>query len=191
MASTTRNYRDGFDFKTLTTDVLIPKYFPDQDISTRNSGLLGLTTEQLATISEDTFFATSTLLKEFFITKATLPESIYSYAALFHLSDVIGHAAKCRFLLVLDEKELSKVFDEANMYATQQTQNIIYLSKNTTIYVEDIPFVFDYDIEITRKKTKLHSTEYVYGAKYVVTEFNNSISDIVNPFADKKSETRM
>ena len=182
MASTTRNYRDGFDFKTLTTDVLIPKYFPDQDISTRNSGLLGLTTEQLATISEDTFFATSTLLKEFFITKATLPESIYSYAALFHLSDVIGHAAKCRFLLVLDEKELSKVFDEANMYATQQTQNIIYLSKNTTIYVEDIPFVFDYDIEITRKKTKLHSTEYVYGAKYVVTEFNNSISDIINPY---------
>lgn len=182
MVNTTRNYRDNFDFKTLTTDVLIPKYFPDQDISTRTSGLIGFTTEQLSTISEDTFYATSTLLKEFFIQKASLPESIYAYASLFQLSNVIGSAAKCRFLLVLDEKELSKVFDEANMYATQVTQNVIYLSKNTTIYVEEIPFVLDYDIEITRKKTKLAATEYVYAAKYVVTEFNNSISDITNPY---------
>lgn len=182
MASTTRNYRDNFDIKTLTTDVLIPKYFPGQDISTRTSGLIGLTTEQISTISEDTFYTTSTLLKEFFIQKATLPESIYSYAALFQLSDVFGSAAKCRFLLVLDENELSKVFDEANMYATSTTQNTIYLSKNTMIYIEDVPFVFDYDIEITRKKTKVAATEYVYGAKYVVTEFNNSISDITNPY---------
>lgn len=179
---TIRNYRDNFDFKSNTLDVLIPKYFPDQDISTRMSGLLGLTTEQLANISEDTFYSVSTLLKEFFITKATLPESIYSYAALFQISDVIGRAAKCRFLLVLDERELNKVFDEANMYATTQTQNIIYLSKNTMIYVEDKPFVFDYDIEITRKKTKISATEYVYSAKYLVTEYNNSISDIVNPY---------
>lgn len=182
MASTTRNYRDNFDIKTLTTDVLIPKYFPNQDISTRTSGMIGLTTEQISTISEDTFYTTSTLLKEFFIQKATLPESIYSYAALFQLSNVIGSAASCRFLLVLDEAELSKVFDEANMYATSQTQNIIYLSKDTVIYVEDKPFVFDYDIEITRKKTKLSSTEYVYGAKYVTTEFTNSISTIKNPY---------
>lgn len=182
LESTKRNYRDNFDIKTLTTDVLIPKYFPGQDISTRTSGLIGLTTEQIATISEDTFYTTSTLLKEFFIQKATLPESIYSYAALFQLSNVLGSASKCRFLLVLDENELSKVFEEANMYATSTTQNTIYLSKNTMIYVEDIPFVFDYDIEITRKKTKLAATEYVYGAKYVVTEFNNSISDITNPY---------
>ena len=182
MAKTTRNYRDNFDFKNLTTDVLIPKYFPDQDVSTRMAGLIGFTTEQMATISEDAFFTTSTLLKEFFITNATLPESIYTYAALFRLSDTMGSAAQCRFLLVMDERELSKVFDEANMFATQQTQNVIYLSKDTTIFVEDIPFTFDYDIEITRKKTKLFATDYIYGAKYVVTEYNNSISSITNPY---------
>ena len=76
MADTIRNYRDNFDFKKLTTDILVPKYFPDQPVSSRMSGLLGLTTEQLSNISEDTFYSVSTLLKEFFITKATLPESI-------------------------------------------------------------------------------------------------------------------
>lgn len=180
--SVTRNYRDNFDFKELTTDVLIPKYFPDQDISTRMSGLLGLTTEQLAVISEDGFNAVSTLLKEFFITKASLPESIYSYAAIFQLSDVQGSAAECTFLLVFSESELSDVFDEANLSATPGNENCIYIGKNTTIYVEDIPFILDYDIEITRKKTKLSSTEYVYGAKYVTTEFTNSISTITNPY---------
>lgn len=180
--STVRNYRDNFDFKQLTTDILVPKFFPNEDISTRMSGLLGLTTEQLSLISEDAFHATSTLLKEFFINKATLPESIYNYAALFQLSDVMGSAASCRFLIVFKESNIQEVFEEANMFATSQTQDRIYISKDTKVYVEDIPFVFDYDIEITRKKTKLSSTDYVYGAKYIISDYKNSISNITNPY---------
>jgi len=181
MSDLVRNYRDNFDFKSLTTDILIPKYFPDQDISTRFSGLLGLTTEQLSVISEDTFNAVSTLLKEMFITKASIPKSIYNYASIFQLSNVIGSAAKCKFLLVMEEPKLASAFNEANSYYNS-LKDVIYISKNTIIYVDELPFTLDYDIEITRKKTKLASTDYVYGAKYVTTEYTNSISDITNPY---------
>lgn len=189
-ASTIRNYRDNFDFKDLTVNTLIPKYFPDQDVSTRMSGMIGFTTEQMAIISEDTFFAASTLLKEFFIQKASLPESLYSYASLFQLANTIGSAATCRFLLVFNEAELTKAFDEANRYATSATRDKIYLGKNTTIYIhygdegseKDIPFILDYDIEITRRKTKLSTSEYMYSAKYITSEFKNTISDIINPY---------
>lgn len=179
---TKRNYIDIFDFKKLTTDVLVPKYFPDQDISTLNVGLIGMVSEAEGTVSEDTFRSVSTLLKEFFITKATLPESIYSYAAIYQLSNIIGVPAECTFLLIFDESELAEVFKEASMYAPDKNSNCIYIGKNTTIYVEDIPFTLDYDIEITRKKTKTYTTEYTYSAKYMVTEFHNSISPIVNPY---------
>lgn len=181
-SSTTRNYKDNFSFKEFTVNTLVPKFFPDEDISTLNTGLLGLVTEATAITTEDTFNTVSTIIKEFFPNKASLPETIYNYAALFQKTAGMGEACVCKFLMVFDEKELSLVFDRANVYATSENKNCIYISKNTTIYVENIPFVLDYDVEITRKKTMVADTEYVYSAKYVTIPYKNSISSISNPY---------
>lgn len=181
-AEVTRNYKDLFSYKKFVQSTMIPKYFPDEDISTLNVGLMGLVTEQTGIVIEDTFNAVSTMLREFFPNKAIFPESVYTYAGLFQLSNMIGKASKCKFLMIISEAELLKIFEQsalANGYATDN----VYISKNTTIYLEDLPFVLDYDIEITRKRSKLlASQEWVYGAKYMITPYKNSISDIVNPY---------
>lgn len=181
-STTTRNYKDNFSFKDFTVNTLIPKFFPDEDISTLNTGLMGLITESTAITTEDTFNTVSTIIKEFFPNKASLPETIYNYAALFQMSSGMGAACVCKFLLVFSEDKLASIFEKANLYATSENKNCIYLSKNTKIYVENIPFVLDYDVEITRKKTMLADTEYVYSAKYVTTPYTNSISTITNPY---------
>ena len=181
-STTTRNYKDNFSFKEFTVNTLVPKFFPDEEISTLNTGLLGLITEATAITAEDTFNTVSTIIKEFFPNKASLPETIYNYAALFQKTAGMGEACVCKFLLVFNEKELSSVFERANVYATSENKNCIYISKNTTIYVENIPFVLDYDVEITRKKTMVADTEYVYSAKYVTIPYKNSISTISNPY---------
>lgn len=186
---TTRNYKDLFSFKDFVRKTMIPKYFPDEDISTLNVGLMGLITEQTGIVVEDTFNSVSTMLREFFPNKAQLPESIYTYAGLFQLSNMIGKASKCKFLLIISEAELLKIFEQSALANGQTTENV-YISKNTTIYLDDLPFVLDYDIEITRKRSKLlASQEWVYGAKYMITPYKNSISDIVNPYIKIRKST--
>lgn len=188
-STTTRNYKDNFSFKEFTLNTLIPKFFPDEDISTLNIGLMGLITEANAITAEDAFNTVSTITKEFFPNKASLPESIYNYAALFQMSGGFGEASVCKFLVIFNEKELSQIFEKVNIYATTQSKNCVYISKNTKIYVEDIPFVIDYDVEITRKKTMVADSEYVYSAKYITTPYKNSISEIQNPYIKIRRST--
>ena len=60
-AEVTRNYKDLFSYKKFVQSTMIPKYFPDEDISTLNVGLMGLVTEQTGIVIEDTFNAVSTM----------------------------------------------------------------------------------------------------------------------------------
>lgn len=173
-----RNYKDLFSFKKFAKDVLAPYYFPDQDVSTLNIGAIGYATELVGTGVEDSFFTVSTLIKEMFPNKAQLPESIYSYAAMFQLSNAFAHACECKFLLVFEEKMVLETIESVNAQEGKSI-NRIYLDKDTQIIVEDIPFVLDYDIEISMKR--VHD-ETVYSAKYVTVPFKNSISTIANPY---------
>ena len=53
--SINRSYIDNFSVKEFTKDKLVPKFFPNEDISDRTVGMIGLTTEQVSNISEDLF----------------------------------------------------------------------------------------------------------------------------------------
>ena len=50
----TRNYRDMFSFKDYALS-MARVYFPDQDISTLNIGMIGYTAELIGTTTEDSF----------------------------------------------------------------------------------------------------------------------------------------
>ena len=178
--TTTRNYKDLFSFKEMTLNTLIPKYFPDEEPSTLNVGMIGLTSEQIGITTEDAFNTESVLAKEVFPNKATLPESIYAHAGIFQLNAFQGEAAACKFLLVFDENQLNEIF---NQYSSNKDDgHCIYIDKDTKLFVEGLQFTLDYDIELTRTTTKLNSDEYVFGAKYVVNEYDNSISNITTPY---------
>nr|DAS58573.1 MAG TPA: hypothetical protein [Caudoviricetes sp.] len=172
----TRNYRDLFSFKDYSLE-LAKKYFPDQDISTLNVGMIGYVSELLGTATEDSFNTISVLIKEMFPNKAQLPESIYSHAAIFQLANSFASAAACRFLLIFQEETISQKMDEVN--GLGNNISTIYLDKDTQIIVEDIIFTLDYDISITRKVV---NGETIYSAKYETLPFTNSISEISNPY---------
>ena len=174
----TRDYRDIFSYKDAAFNVLGPKYYPNTNLSNLNIGLTGYVLEQMGNISEDSFNTISTLIKEMFPNRAQIPESIYSYAAMFQLSNAFSNAAECKFLLVFEEEVLRELLSAANANS-QNNNGKIYLDKDTKIIVEDIIFVLDYDIEITMRKI---NGEYVYSAKYVTIPFTNTISSIENPY---------
>ena len=174
----TRDYRDIFSYKDSAFDVLGPKYYPNLEMSSLNIGLTGFVLEQVGNVTEDSFNTVSTLIKEMFPNRAQIPESIYSYAAMFQLSNAFATAAYCKFLIVFEEEDLRELLIAAN--ATAENQNgKIYIDKDTQIIVEDIVFALDYDIEITMRKI---NGEYVYSAKYVTIPFKNTISSITNPY---------
>ena len=171
-----RSYIDNFAIKEFVKDSLIPKYFTDDDISLRTVGLVGMMSEMLSNIAEDGFNATSVLFREIFPNRAEIPESIYSHAALFQLSDIFGSAASCRFVIVFDEKYIVK-------NSTYNSDSGIYsftIPKDLTVYVEDTPYCLDYDIIIksVKKATVNHTLDYVFSAMYDKSGFINSISDI-------------
>ena len=176
-----RSYRDNFDIKEFTESNLVAKYFPDIEPSLRTVGMIAFTTEQISNISEDVFNSGTVLFRETFPNRAQIPESIYSHAAIFQLQNVFSSAASCDFLLVMEEEAIIKnmVDDYRNgIY-------YFYIDKNTIIYVEDIPFTIDYDIEmkIVKRTSEKYRDEYLFSASYMIPEnFKNSMSDLKDPY---------
>lgn len=175
-----RNYVDNFSVKEMVVNTLVPKFYPDTDVSLRTVGTVGMQSELISNISEDAFNTASIYYRESIPNRATLPESIYSHAALFQLSNSFSTAATCRFVVVLDEASIVKNAD----YSSSNGIGYFYIDKDTVIYVEDIPFTFDYDImiKVLRKTNDVGDDEYVFTASYVTTPFKNSTSDINNPY---------
>lgn len=183
-----RDYADNFSIKELTTNELIPTYFPDVDVSVRTSGTFGLLTEQISNISEDAFNTASVLFREAFANRAQIDESIYSHAAIFQIDDIFSRAAACRFLMVMDEEAIIQniLGDKENPATYDKDTGIyhFYIGKETRIYVEDKPYVLDYDIrmDIVRKTSTTRRDEWLFTASYIMDEYTNSISDLKDPY---------
>lgn len=185
--SINRSYIDNFSVKEFTRDKLVPKFFPDKDISDRTVGMIGLTTEQVSNISEDLFNTASVLFREAFPNRAEIDESIYSHAALFQLSNIFSTAAVCTFILCIDEQAIldNRTKGEALSY--------FYIDKNLEFNVDGIPFVLDYDIKIrviSKKNENTGETEYLYAASYVLDNEKNGISNITDPYIKVRRTAR-
>ena len=177
-----REYIDNFSVKKFVQNDLIDKYFSDIDVNMRTVGTVGYTSELVSNISEDAFNTGSVLFREAFPNRAQLDESIYSHAAIFQLDATMSNAAACKFLFLLDEDAIlnNMTVGEAG---TNRNKFYYYINKDTTFYVEDMPFTLDYDIEITVVKKISDSGEtYLYTARYVTEEYTNSLSAITSPY---------
>lgn len=171
----TRDYKDNFSIKDMGRNVLVPKFFPDTDISNLNVGAIGYITELSSAGLEDTFNTVSSLYEEMFPNRAKLPSSIYSHASIYQLSDGIANAASCTFFLMLDE---TSIISNAT---SKNGVNYFYIDKNTKILVQGIIFTIDYDIEIRAVKKESHGN-YSFSAQYVTKPYGNNISNITNPY---------
>ena len=176
-----RDYIDNFSVKEYCENTLIPKYFPDVDASVRTVGLIGYVTELITNYGEDTFNTGSVLFRETFPNRAQVEESIYSHAAIFQLDYVFSKASYCKFLLVIEESTI--INNMINYYDRDSGIYHFYIDKNTQIYIEETPYTLDYDIQldIVKKSTSL-TDEYIFSAKYILGEYTNSISEVIDPY---------
>lgn len=187
-----KSYIDNYSIKQFvggkgaghTTNGLVDYYFNKNksgiDASLRNVGLIGMTTELISNVAEDGFNATSVLFRETFPNRAEIPESIYSHAAIFQLSNIFSSASQCTFLLVMKESE---IIEHADINEVTGTYSFI-IDKDLTIYVEDIPYTLDYDIAINcaKKLNDKNHIEFLFTASYIMDEYTNSISEIKFPY---------
>lgn len=174
---TVRDYVDTYSVKDFAVNEVMPKYFPDITPSNLTTGATGMFTELIATTVEDSFNTGSSLVAEAFPTRAKMESSIYANAAVFQLSNAFADAGRCKFIIALAEKDIKQNFQHKD----GSSYSYFYLDKETKFYVNGIPFILDYDIEIramyreTRKK-------WVYSAKYLMDEYTNSVSLIKDPY---------
>lgn len=133
-SETTREYLDNFSVKKHAIEVISPKYFSeDMDLSYLNVGLQGFATEMIAQTAEDAFNTASVLMRESFPILAQIPESIYSHAAIFQMSNAFGNAAYGNFYLAIDQQNL------IDNFVTKNGINHFYIDKDTTVMVDGIP----------------------------------------------------
>lgn len=168
-----RDYTDIFSIKDMTINKIMPMFF-SEETSNLTAGELGVVSELVGTVTEDSYNTSSVLLMETFPNRARMSSSIHSNAAIFQLSNIFASAATCTFLILLSEDDVIANSVSKNSYDS------FYIGKNTIIYVEDIPFSLDYDIEI---RSTIRNDKRIFSAKYIMDTINtNSVSNQTDPY---------
>ena len=179
-----RDYVDTFSVKDFAVENVMPKFFPGITPTNLTTGTLGMITEYVGTITEDSFNTGSSLVAEGFPTRARMESSIYANAAVFQLSNAFADAGRCDFLIIIPEKDIRNNF----VHKPTSHFSYFYIDKETKIFVKDIPFVLDYDIEI-RAMYRQTQKKWVYSAKYMMDEYTNSVSDVKDPYVRLRQDS--
>jgi hypothetical protein len=174
MSDDVKKYTSLYDIKDFALNTLGPKYFPEDVIEGYNVGLLGYSLDLMTTSIEDVFNTVPIVSNEMFPNLAQMPNSIYNYASLFQEDNLIATPAvmECILLLPLDS------LIEHSEVSSDGTYKRFILDQRTTVHVEEQRFMLDYDIMITIRP---YRKDYIITCSYL-REYNNSISNIVNPY---------
>ena len=170
-----RNYSSGFDVKEYIQEELIPKAFPNINIAKLNLGLTGIASEMISQAIEDSYATASLMINESFISRATLPSSIYSSAALYNLGYSFATPSKCHFALQL---WIPDIIEYSTKVKNSNTMRFC-LDKNTRLTLGDSSYRLDYDIIIDHQfiDGKRVSDDYDYD--YDVEYLENGMSYLI------------
>lgn len=168
------NYTSNFDIKQFIQEALIPKAFPDIPINKLNLGFTGITSEMISQAIEDAHGTAALMMNESFITRAVLPDSIYSEASLFNLGYTFANPSKCEFALQLWLEDIIKFSSRVRNTNTSRYK----LDKNTKLVLGDNTYKLDYDIFIDHQ---FIDGKRVFNVYYDMSE-TNSMSQITNKY---------
>jgi hypothetical protein len=171
---TIKNGTSIYDIKDYLTKDIAPTYFSQiADMNEMNVGLFGYITEILANTINDGYFTITSLFKEIFPIQAELPESIYNHATIFQIDNLMANSATVPFTLTMAEDALLK-------NGINGDGNIVYfdIDSDMIFNIEDIPFMLDYDIRVTSKRT----LEGITHSAYYIMDHVNGISPLKNPY---------
>jgi len=174
MSDDVKKYTSLYDIKDFALNTIGPKYFPEDVIEGYNVGLLGYSLDFMSTTTEDVFNTVPIVANEMFPNLAQMPNSIYNYASLFQEDNLLSTPAVMECILLLPIDSLLA----HSTYGSDGTYMQFILDQRTRVEVEGHRFILDYDILITMRP---YRKDYIITCSYL-KEFNNSISNIVNPY---------
>lgn len=169
-----RNYTSNFDIKEYIQNVLIPEAFPNIQMNNLNLGFTGVASEMISQGIEDAYGTASLMMNEAFITRAVLPNSIYSEASLFDLGYTFATPSRCNFALQLWMDDVIKYSSVVRNTSTFRYR----LDKDTKLIIGDNNYKLDYDIIIDHQ---FIDGKRVFNIYYDMEE-TNSVSDITNKY---------
>jgi len=167
-----QNYTSNFDIKEYIQKELIPKAFPGIPMNKLNLGFTGIVSELMSNSMEDVFSTASLISNEAFITRAVLPSSIYSEAALYGLGYTFATPSRAKFAMQL---WLDDVINYSTTVRNSPVKRFI-LDKDTKLVLGDISYRLDYDIIIDHQ---IIDGNRIFNVYYDTTE-SNSISIVTS-----------
>lgn len=174
-----RDYSSNYSIKDFIKNDIAVNYFNFDEVNALNIGTFGFLVDVESSQSEDISNVISTYAKEIFPNLAEIPESIYSYAGLYNVNDILAKPAKAGVMLFINEESIIK-------YSEKRGDSYeFYLDSSLVISVDGYDFSPDYDIKISYRN---YRDELVFSAMYDIT-FSNSLSDINNPYIKIKRIT--
>lgn len=172
--SVVRNYTSNLDVKDYIHNHIVPRAFPNIPLNKMTMGFTGLITEYISQAIEDSYGTASLMMNESFITRAVLPNSIYSEAALFDIGYAFATPSKCSFALQLWTEDILKFSSNVRNAPLMRYK----LDKNTKIMIGDNSYYLDYDIFIDHQYV---DGRLVFDVYYDINE-TNSISRITSKY---------
>ncbi|MGL5745733.1 MAG: hypothetical protein ACRCXX_11410 [Cetobacterium sp.] len=164
---------DSANIKEWMIENVAKKYIPLKNQSNYRVGIFGHVNEIVADAIEDSAVAVKTMYPELFPNRASLPESIYAYAALAKYENFNAQPAEAPFYLVIYEDDLMAKLTRVDGTASYT------ISQDTVFYVDDIPFMLDYPITITLFSD--NSNERIFNAIYDMNTVN-PLSTLESPY---------
>lgn len=169
-----RDYTSNFNIKEFIQGVLIPKAFPNIPMNKLNLGFTGVVSDYISTAIEDAHGTASLMMNEAFITRAVLPNSIYSAASQFNLGYTFAVPSKCHFGIQLWLPDIIKYSTRVTNTTTMRYR----LDKDTRVILGDNTYRFDYDIIIDHQ---MIDGRRVFNVYYDMSE-TNSMSYVKNKY---------
>lgn len=172
----TKDYTSIYSIKDFVKKDIAPKYFDVDDINALNVGLMGYSTEVMATTTEDVFNSISTYTREFFANIAQMPETLYSNAAMLNIENLFAQPSELVTVLFVNENDIiTKGKPKIDKYE-------FVLDADLIMDVEGKQFMMDYDVIITAKP---YGTDHIFTAQYDFS-FKNALSSLANPYIKTK-----
>ena len=146
---------------------MAPRYFEMDNVNTYRAGTLGLLNDMMGTTTEDMVHGMMVARREFYPNTAQYMKSLYRHAAAREMQAPMATPATATILLMIQQSDILK-------YGEQNENLHTFVLDDTFIaYVDDIPFMLDYPVEILSVQKEngkyAHTTHYDF---YI----NNSLS---------------
>lgn len=161
---------------------IAPKYFDFDTSELNRASQFGYMNEIMSTVENDTHHSVSIARREFYPTTAKYLKSFYKMAALHEISYPMANPAIATAILIIKESDILKYGTQNFSQSVSQTDTYEFVIDNCMqVYAGNIPFMFDYPIIITCKKSKnvfvsgteVTATKYAYTVRYDVSTKNS------------------